>query len=99
MSFLVTLLDHLRIRFQNQEFSITEEHTHTHNHENTPAHSGKGKDVAKVAPESEHDHEHSMIDDHSLIGITLVSGFIFMLLVDQIGGGSHHMHTPAGTCL
>lgn len=46
---------------------------------------------------AEHDshegHTHKLLDDHSLIGITLVFGFIFMLLVDQLGGGSH-MHAP-----
>ena len=48
---------------------------------------------------AEHDHHeghtHRLIDDHSLIGVTLVSGFIFMLFVDQIGGGGH-MHAPSG---
>lgn len=28
-------------------------------------------------------------EPHSLIGVTLVAGFVFMLLVDQLGGGGH----------
>ncbi|KAL3874981.1 hypothetical protein ACJMK2_037927 [Sinanodonta woodiana] len=46
-----------------------------------------------VKEEVEHSHDHPIFDDHTIIGITLVSGFIFMLLVDQIGGG--HMHAPS----
>jgi zinc transporter 9 len=34
-------------------------------------------------------HEHGS-DSHSSIGLTLVLGFIFMLIVDQIGGKLHH---------
>lgn len=44
-----------------------------------------------------HEHHHSTMDVHSLIGITLVSGFIFMLIVDQIGGAHAHAHAPADT--
>lgn len=77
-------------------FFFVDEHSHAHEHEHTAVHSEKGKEAANTAVESEHDHEHSMIDDHSLIGITLVSGFIFMLLVDQIGGGGHHIHSSTG---
>ena len=60
------------------------------------------KPVEKAVHESHTDHDvhegHShdkLIDDHSIIGITLVAGFIFMLLVDQIGGGGH-FHAPSG---
>ncbi|WAR20192.1 S399A-like protein, partial [Mya arenaria] len=57
------------------------------------------KEPAGVGTETEHDHDHdhAMLDDHSLIGVTLVSGFIFMLLIDQIGGGGHHIHAPTDT--
>jgi len=37
-------------------------------------------------------HEHhsdDMANAHSMIGVSLVTGFIFMLLVDQIGGNMH----------
>ena len=70
--------------------TITEEH-HEHEKQET-----KDKELNQQGTEASHHHEHSMIDDHSLIGITLVSGFIFMLLVDQIGGGGH-IHAPSGT--
>ncbi|XP_041468627.1 zinc transporter ZIP9-like [Lytechinus variegatus] len=41
-----------------------------------------------------HTHAHSSVEDlHSLIGIALVFGFVFMLLVDQIGGGHGHSHS------
>ena len=36
-----------------------------------------------------HDHDHDMSEEHSKIGVSLVTGFIFMLLVDQIGGSMH----------
>lgn len=42
----------------------------------------------------EHEHHHSHGDElHTYIGVTLVLGFIFMLLVDQLSGG---MHAHAG---
>jgi len=72
--------------------NFSEDSKHAHEHEHVEA----GNNNIKAGAESEHDHEHSMIDDHSLIGITLVSGFIFMLLVDQIGGGGHHIHSSSG---
>ena len=33
--------------------------------------------------------------NHSAIGVTLVIGFIFMLIVDQIGGKVSHRHLPS----
>ncbi|XP_060079536.1 zinc transporter ZIP9-A-like [Ylistrum balloti] len=42
-----------------------------------------------------HTHTHSVSDNHTIIGVTLVAGFIFMLLVDQIGGGHAHGSTDA----
>lgn len=35
-----------------------------------------------------HDHDHGT-ELHSWIGVALVLGFVFMLLVDQIGGSIH----------
>ena len=47
----------------------------------------------------EHGHEHhDMTEEHSIIGITLVVGFIFMLLVDQMGG-NFHSHSAPGMVL
>ena len=47
--------------------------------------------VAQAAgPEAAgHSHEGGM-EMHSWIGAALVIGFVFMLLVDQLGGASHH---------
>lgn len=41
-----------------------------------------------------HEHEHSHEELHAFIGVSLVMGFVFMLLVDQIG--SSHLHTGDG---
>ncbi|GFS25552.1 zinc transporter ZIP9-like [Elysia marginata] len=43
----------------------------------------------------EHDHDHNMSEEHSKIGVSLVTGFIFMLLVDQIGGSMHSHGGPS----
>ena len=44
----------------------------------------------KVEKHSEHKHENA----HSAIGVTLVLGFVFMLIIDQIGGKmSHRSHS------
>ncbi|KAK7104237.1 zinc transporter ZIP9-like [Littorina saxatilis] len=46
--------------------------------------------------EQGHDHKnHNMMEEHSIIGISLVVGFVFMLLVDQMGG-NFHSHAPPG---
>ena len=41
-----------------------------------------------------HEHEHDKNENaHSAIGVTLVLGFVFMLIIDQIGGKlSHRPH-------
>ncbi|BFZ07805.1 hypothetical protein BsWGS_10844 [Bradybaena similaris] len=47
-----------------------------------------------------HEHgsdSHPLIEKHSVIGISLVTGFIFMLLVDQIGGSMHSHSAPSDT--
>ena len=43
-----------------------------------------------------HEHEHGVGPElHTYIGVSLVLGFIFMLLVDQLSGG--HVHSsPSG---
>ncbi|XP_013380707.1 zinc transporter ZIP9-like [Lingula anatina] len=71
-----------------------------HKHE---SHTGHGQavrhvlqEVAQVAADKhaehthseEHEHSHGM-EMHSLIGVALVLGFVFMLLVDQLGSGGH----------
>ena len=53
------------------------------------------KEAIKLDETGSHHHEHeSGVELHSWIGVALVLGFVFMLLVDQIGG---HMHHHAGT--
>ena len=50
----------------------------------------------QAAPEAAHDHEHAASTEmHSFIGVALVLGFVFMLLVDQLGGGHSHHHSSA----
>lgn len=52
-------------------------------------------DEAVVAGgEHGHAHAHSHEQLHAYIGVSLVLGFVFMLLVDQIG--SSHVHTTDG---
>ncbi|CAG5117495.1 unnamed protein product [Candidula unifasciata] len=55
-------------------------------------------DTNKEAPEehkhTEHEHHSDMLEKHSTIGISLVTGFIFMLLVDQLGGSMHAHSVP-----
>lgn len=45
-----------------------------------------------VVREHEHSHDHTQL--HAYIGVSLVLGFVFMLLVDQIG--SSHVHSTDG---
>jgi len=55
---------------------------------------GEHKEDAKLDVGGTHHHENeSGVELHSWIGVALVLGFVFMLLVDQIGG---HMHSHAG---
>ncbi|KAK3092615.1 hypothetical protein FSP39_004999 [Pinctada imbricata] len=72
--------------------------TDGHGHSHEDHHGNEDKEGIKKGEESHdknesHEHSHSMVDSHSMIGVTLVAGFIFMLLVDQIGGS--HMHAPS----
>lgn len=53
------------------------------------------EDLEKSKQEEHHDHGDShphSSNSHSAIGITLVLGFVFMLIVDQIGGKVSHRH-------
>lgn len=63
------------------------------------AHTDHHQEVATEARHSGHHHEaHHFDDPHSLIGITLVIGFVFMLLVDQCSkrGKSSEELLPTG---
>lgn len=46
---------------------------------------------AAVPASNEHEHSHDHTHLHAYIGVSLVLGFVFMLLVDQIG--SSHVHS------
>ena len=56
---------------------------------NMPKGGGEADDHHEVVAERS-----TMNHDHSIIGISLVAGFIFMLLVDQLGG---YMHSKSST--
>ncbi|XP_039096641.1 zinc transporter ZIP9 [Hyaena hyaena] len=48
-------------------------------------------DKAEIPVVHEHEHSHDHTQLHAYIGVSLVLGFVFMLLVDQIG--SSHVHS------
>lgn len=50
---------------------------------------GKGEVEAALSASGKHEHSHEQL--HACIGVSLVLGFVFMLLVDQIG--SSHVHS------
>ncbi|KTF91126.1 hypothetical protein cypCar_00015019 [Cyprinus carpio] len=66
------------------------EGAHNHGHGQVEAEVSEQKVVEGVMGQSaEHGHSHEQL--HAYIGVSLVLGFVFMLLVDQIG--SSHMHS------
>ncbi|KAL6105188.1 slc39a9 [Pungitius sinensis] len=52
----------------------------------------KGEVDAALSGSLKHEHSHEQL--HACIGVSLVLGFVFMLLVDQIG--SSHVHSTEG---
>lgn len=54
----------------------------------------KGEGEAGLGDSGKHEHSHEQL--HACIGVSLVLGFVFMLLVDQIG--SSHVHNTEGEC-
>lgn len=52
----------------------------------------KGEVEVALSAGGKHEHSHEQL--HACIGVSLVLGFVFMLLVDQIG--SSHMHSTEG---
>ncbi|XP_062909982.1 zinc transporter ZIP9 isoform X2 [Mobula hypostoma] len=52
---------------------------------------GKAEDPLKTGQSAETNHDHEHVTLHAYIGVSLVLGFVFMLLVDQIG--SSHVHS------
>ncbi len=55
---------------------------------------GKGDVDSALSASGKHEHSHEQL--HACIGVSLVLGFVFMLLVDQIG--SSHVHSAEGRC-
>ncbi|KAL3968524.1 zinc transporter ZIP9 isoform X1 [Oreochromis aureus] len=62
---------------------------HSHG-QSAVAEASEGKGEAEVALSASGKHEHNQEQLHAYIGVSLVLGFVFMLLVDQIG--SSHVH-------
>lgn len=52
----------------------------------------KGEVESALGAGGKHEHSHEQL--HACIGVSLVLGFVFMLLVDQIG--SSHVHSTEG---
>ncbi len=68
---------------------------HHHGHGQVEAEVSEQKIIEGVVGQSiEHGHSHEQL--HAYIGVSLVLGFVFMLLVDQIG--SSHIHSSDGRC-
>lgn len=63
-----------------------------HHPANEMQHVMESEKVAEIAVVHEYGHDHSRL--HAYIGVSLVLGFVFMLLVDQIG--SSHVHSTDG---
>uniref|UniRef100_A0A8C3WI81 Zinc transporter ZIP9 n=1 Tax=Catagonus wagneri TaxID=51154 RepID=A0A8C3WI81_9CETA len=55
--------------------------------------------VAEVPVAHEHEHSHDHTQLHAYIGVSLVLGFVFMLLVDQIGSSRVHSTDADGVAL
>lgn len=74
------------------EGAVQTEHAHHHDHEH--AHEGGDETHIHTAEESHDQHaeheEHAHGNEHKSIGVSLVVGFVFMLVVDQVGGGHSH---------
>ncbi|XP_005746596.1 zinc transporter ZIP9 isoform X2 [Pundamilia nyererei] len=62
---------------------------HSHG-QSAVAEASEGKGEAEAALSASGKHEHNQEQLHAYIGVSLVLGFVFMLLVDQIG--SSHVH-------
>ncbi|XP_076443007.1 zinc transporter ZIP9-like [Babylonia areolata] len=50
--------------------------------------------MAEMVHDHHHSKHHDMEVEHSVIGVSLVAGFIFMLIVDQMGGSMHSHSSP-----
>ncbi|XP_027426011.2 zinc transporter ZIP9 isoform X1 [Zalophus californianus] len=78
---------HVNLKEEHQQISSKDKHHQVSETQNVIA-SDKAAEIP-VAHEHEHNHDHTQL--HAYIGVSLVLGFVFMLLVDQIG--SSHVHS------
>lgn len=84
----VSLSDHF-----SADFSLSAGGHHSHG-QSAVAEASEGKGEAEAALSASGKHEHNQEQLHAYIGVSLVLGFVFMLLVDQIG--SSHVHNTEG---
>ena len=78
-------------------FVVVDGHIHRAVNAPPPAEDALAADAHKDGEHHHHEHGEAQSSEeelHYLIGVALVTGFVFMLLVDQIGGGGGHSHGP-----
>ena len=72
---------------QNQTFESPVGHGHTSSSAKTMVEAS----AQQLHGEGEHRHgEEGGLEPHNVIGISLVLGFLLMMLIDQCAGGHHH---------
>ena len=82
-------------------FSFKGHASHTHSEDKAAKASHSLEDTSKVHSHVDLlKHQISQVEPDVFIGLSLVCGFVFMLLIDHISGG--HSHAPSGsqgTCI
>lgn len=83
------------VLFPRQEEDTGSDHGHTHPHIPAPL-PVVGGPVDDVGGDNDHDHDHETDSGaHKWVGLSLVSGFILMYLIDVIPTHAHtHTHVP-----
>ena len=77
-------------------FSFKGHASHTHSEDKAAEASHSLKDTSKVHSHVDLlKHQISQVEPDVFIGLSLVCGFVFMLLIDHISGG--HSHAPSGS--
>lgn len=62
------------------------------NHEDAHAEHHEYADFGDVSDHEDHDHEHKHDQVHQYVGLALLTGFLLMLMIDNIGGEHGHSH-------
>jgi zinc transporter 9 len=84
----------LKIKRETRELNTDDDHNHKYdNHDSHLEHQKAAKEQLELKMKADKHEENG--HGHSAIGITLVLGFVFMLIVDQIGGKMSHNHNHA----